>query len=197
MKLARLSTAVSLLAVVALQARAMTVVKRDFPALVARAEQIVIGTVTDVSHEVDAAGSPSTLVTFSDLVVLKGSADNTVTLRLYGGPTGNVVIQVPDMPQFTTGERDVLFIAGNGRDVCPLVGVWQGRFRVQFDAALGMDVIADSTGTPVLGLAGRELVRATRDAAVGHAAAPQNPIGLDEFRQLIADELAHPQPAAE
>ena len=165
----------------------MVVVKRDFPDLVARSEQIVIGTVTDIHEQLDASGTPFTLVTFSDLTVLKGDVAATLTLRFYGGHAGDVVVGIPDMPVFTLGERDVLFVAGNGEVVCPLVGVWQGRFYVRFDPALGADVVEDSAYQPVTGLAGRELMRAPAAVARG-----TTPMTLDDFRSAIADELAHP-----
>jgi hypothetical protein len=168
--------------------RAMVVVKRDFPDLVARSEQIVVGTVADIQEQLDASGTPFTLVTFSDLSVLKGDVGSTLTLRLYGGHAGDVVVGIPDMPVFTLGERNVLFVAGNGEVVCPLVGVWQGRFYVRFDAALGAEVVEDSTHRPLAGLAGRELMRVPAAVASG-----TTPMTLDDFRGLIADELAHPQ----
>src|SRR5436190_15831814 len=95
----------------------MVVAKRDFPALVARAEQIVVATVTDIRSGEDPAGAPMTLVTFSDLTVLKGDVDSTLTLRFYGGTSGGYVVRVSDMPTFAVGERDVLFVAGNNRDI--------------------------------------------------------------------------------
>ncbi len=167
---------------------AMVVAKRDFPDLVARAEQIAVGTVTDIHEEPDSAGTPYTLVTFSDLSVMKGEVGTTLTLRFYGGRSGDVAVGIPDMPTFTVGERDVVFVAANGTSICPLVGVWQGRFYVRSDAALGTDVVEDSAHEPVVGLTGRELVRAP--AGVG-----TTPLTLESFRQLIADELAHPSAA--
>ena len=166
--------------------RAMVVVKRDFPDLVARSEQIVIGTVTEIHEQLNGSGTPFTLVTFSDLAVLKGDVGSTLTLRFYGGHAGDVVVGIPDMPVFTLGERDVLFVAGNGEVVCPLVGVWQGRFYVRFDPAMGADVVEDSAHQPVTGLAGRELIRAPAAVARG-----TTPMTLDDFRSAIADELAH------
>jgi len=181
---------VASLACAAAPAQAMVVAHRDFPELVARAEQIVIGTVSDIHEEQDDAGVPSTLVTFSDLTVLKGNVDATLTLHLYGGTAGDVAVHISDMPSFAVGERAVLFVAGNGRSLCPLVGVWQGRFRVRRDASGGGDVIEDSSGSLVTGLTGRELRRRARHASAGPA-----PLTVDGFRQLIADELASPRAA--
>jgi hypothetical protein len=186
-----LRVSLAFLVVVALAtapAGAMIVVKRDFPELVARSEQIVIGTVTDIHEQQDLSGVPFTLVTFSDLTVLKGDVGATFTLRFYGGHAGDVVVGIPDMPVFTLGERDVLFAAGNGEVVCPLVGVWQGRFYVHFDPALHADVVEDYAHQPATALAGGEPRRAP--AAVGRGTTPMT---LDDFRNAIADELAHPQ----
>lgn len=168
----------------------MAVVKRDFPELVARSEQIVVGTVSTIREEQDATGAPFTLVTLSELSVLKGAAGTTLTLRFYGGTVGGVTLHIPDMPSFALGERDVLFIAGNGSSVCPLVGVWQGRYYVRADPALGTDVVEDSNHQPLFGIAQRELLRAP--AASDASAGGTTPMTLDAFRQLIADELAQP-----
>ena len=179
-------------------ATAMVVVQRDFPELVARAEQIVVGTVSDITESVDSSGMPATFVTFSDLTVLKGDAGATLTLRFAGGRADGYAVHVSDMPTFALGEQAVLFVAGNGRDVCPLVGVWQGRFRVRLDAERGTEVIDNHEGKPVIGLAGRKLHVATRRAEGSSASEPSasSPaVTLDEFRQLIADEMAHPQAA--
>lgn len=172
----------------AVTSSALVVVKRDFPQLVGRAEQIVVGTVTDIRNELDQSGTPWTLVTLADLTVLKGDVGQTLTLRIYGGRAGDVIVDVPDMPQFTIGERAMVFVAGNGKTVCPLVGVWQGRFHVRTDPERGVDVVEDAQHQPVVGLAGTELQR----APLQPRAATQPAMTLDEFRQLVADEIAHP-----
>jgi hypothetical protein len=172
-----------------LAARAMVVVERDFPDLVGRAESIVAGTVSDVSTSRKPSGGPVTLVTVSDLTVLKGDAGSSITLEFYGGVDGKYEIRVPDMPTFEPGERVVLFIAGNGENVCPLVGVWQGSFRVQYDEALGTDIVTTNGGTPVAGIVGSQVRRVERS---GNGGGASEALTLDAFRQLIADELAHP-----
>ena len=180
-----LSAALAVVAVT-LPASAMVVVERDFADLVARAEQIVVGTVTEVRDADDPAGAPATYVTLSELRVVKGGARDTLTLRFYGGTSGSVAVHIPDMPTFAVGDRAVLFIAGNGRDVCPLVGVWQGRFRVRFDSTRGVDVVETDDRTPVLGVAGRKLLRGARATDASAA------VSLDDFLGLISAELAAP-----
>ncbi len=171
---------------ICMPARAMVVAQRDFADLVARAEQVVVGTVTEVREADDPAGAPATYVTLSDLRVVKGDARDTLTLRFYGGSSGSVAVRIPDMPTFAVGERAVLFVAGNGRDVCPLVGVWQGRFRVRFDATRGADVVETDDRAPVLGVAGRKLLRGARTTDAAAA------VSLDDFLGLINAELAAP-----
>jgi len=177
-------------------AEAMVVVQRDFPELVARAEQIVVGTVTEIRQAPDESGTPYTWVTLSDLTVLKGTVGPTFTVRLSGGAAGAVAVRIPDMPTFTLGERALLFVAGNGRDVCPLVGVWQGRFRLRFDPVRGTEIVEDNDGTPVLGRSGRTLRRAQRAQAQPAQAQPAGTdagaVTVGQFQQLIADEIAHP-----
>ena len=170
----------------------MVVVKRNFPDLVAHAEQIVVGTAIAIQDVEDQSGVPSTLVTFSDLSVLKGDVGSDLTLRFAGGSSGRYVVEVPDMPTFTLGERAVLFVAGNGRDICPLVGVWQGRFRVRLDASQGTEVVESGEGKSVVGLTGHEL-RFAEPPGQGEGSGAALPMPLDTFRQLIADELASPQ----
>lgn len=169
----------------------MVVAKREFPELVARAEQIVVGTVIDIREELDAAGTPFTLVTLSHLSVWKGTAGSTLTLRFYGGTAGDVTVRDPDMPTFVLGERDVVFVAGNGTSVCPLVGVWQGRYYVRADPGLGTDIVEDSEHRPLVGAAQGRLLRAP--AASGANGGSTTPMTLDAFRQSVADELAQPQ----
>jgi hypothetical protein len=175
--------------VIASTAAAMVVVERDFPDLVQRAEQIVAGTVSGVSQTQKKSGAPVTLVTVSDLTVMKGDVRDSVTLEFYGGVAGEYAVSVPDMPTFKPGERVVLFIAGNGINVCPLVGVWQGSFRILTDETRGTEVVATNGGQPLTGIVGNRVQALT---ARGDGGGGAQALTLDAFRDLIADELANP-----
>jgi hypothetical protein len=170
-------------------AAATTVARRDFSDLVARAEQVVVGTVTKISQDTDSNGAPRTLVTFEDLSILKGSVGSSLTLDFYGGRDGEHATAISDMPIFQEGERAVLFVAGNGKAICPLVGIWQGRFRVRFDEQLGTEVVESNDGRAVTGRQRRALILAPQDPGVANSS---KPLTLDQFRGLVADELAHP-----
>ncbi len=169
-------------------APAIVAVERDFPELVARAEQIVAGTVSDIREDAQAPGGPFTYVTLDQLSVMKGAVGSTLTLRFFGGTAGNTTARISDMPTFTLGERALLFVAGNGSSICPLVGVWQGRFRIRHDAALGVEIVEDGAGQVISGRDGRQLRRTSSKRS------SQPALTLDQFRQLVADELATPTP---
>src|SRR3954454_17900884 len=135
----------------ATSAQATTVLARAFPDLVHQADRIVVGTVTGIQERWDVARqAPFTSVTFSNLTVLKGEAgDQGMTLEFLGGHTPDGMrLAVDGVPQFTVGEKTVVFSAGNYRDFCPLVGVWQGLLRVAFDSRRGIETVSDNFHVP-------------------------------------------------
>lgn len=73
-----------------------------------------------------------TYVTYRVEQVFKGGlAEKTVTIRFMGGVDDEGTIGlVVDHPLFDKGERDILFVAGNGKTGLPLSGGRQGRLRV-------------------------------------------------------------------
>jgi hypothetical protein len=74
-------------------AYATTVVELRFTDLVSQAEIITVGTVSDIREHWDAAQNvPLTLVTFSDLTVLKGNPGATMTLEFLGGTMPNGLV---------------------------------------------------------------------------------------------------------
>jgi len=100
---------------------------------------------------------PHTFVTLQIERAHKGSAQsgNLITLRFQGGPdgAGNVLL-IPGVPLFDVGDRDVLFIRGNGTELVPLVGWQQGRFRIVNDLVYsdeGEEVWLTDSGELVLG----------------------------------------------
>ncbi len=79
--------ALALLAPVATRAPATTVLATSFPALVQEADLVVVGTAQAIQQEWDeATETPYTLVTFTDLDLLKGRHRHpALTIRLLGG----------------------------------------------------------------------------------------------------------------
>jgi hypothetical protein len=107
--------------------------------LVLNAELIFEGVVQNVEYRFSDRSSkrknkvPHTFVTFEVKKLLKGKTvdKNLITLRFVGGPYDKSKLLVVDgIPLFDLGDRDILFVAGNGIRICPLVGWSQGRFRI-------------------------------------------------------------------
>ena len=183
------------LVLLASPAQATSVVAKPFSAVVQAAEVIAVGTVTAIAAEWDAAHKrPFTLVTFSTLDILKGAhAEPELTLRVLGGPNPDgSILQVAGVPQFSLGERLVVFVTGNDHYAVPLVGLWQGVYRVVFDAARGVDTIYSHARQPVTSLP-------TATGGILHdegqlSSAVQQPaqaMSLETFTEVIAQEVGH------
>jgi hypothetical protein len=56
---------------------------------------------------------------------------------------------VPDMPRLEVGQTYVVFVAGNGEAMCPLVSAAHGSYPVIVDAATGEERIARSNRQPL------------------------------------------------
>jgi hypothetical protein len=135
-------------------ARALSVIPPTFPELVAESESIVRGEVTAISYAyVDTPGGRpiKTFVSFKVERTLKGSppAANTLTLVFLGGVIGTDSLEIPGMPKFKIGDREIVFIARNGTTYCPLIGAGHGRYRVLRDPATQRDYIARENRTPL------------------------------------------------
>ena len=183
------------LVLLASPAQATSVVAKPFSAVVQAAETIAVGTVTAIAAEWDAAHSrPFTLVTFSTLDVLKGAhTEPELTLRVLGGPhPDGSILQVAGVPQFSLGDRLVVFVTGNYHYAVPLVGLWQGVYRVVFDAERGVDTIYSHARQPVTSLP-------TATGGILHeddhlSSAVQQPapaMSLETFTEVIAQEVGH------
>ena len=114
--------------------RAMSVLPPTFAELVAEAEFVVRGVVTDVrTEEFDSPDGRGvrTLVTLRVERALKGAPGETVTLSMLGGTSGRRTLTIPGMPQFRVGQRELVFVAQNGRVFCPLVRIGHGRYHLR------------------------------------------------------------------
>ena len=177
-------------------ARATTVLEKSFATLVQEAEIIAAGSVTAIAAEWDADREvPFTLVTFSNLDILKGAAATPLTLRFLGGPTPDgSLLQIAGVPQFTIGERHVLFVAGNDHYAVPLVGIWQGVYRVVFDSTRGVDTIQTHAGQPLTtlppGPPGGQQALSDDSITSGLSASPQDGMSLETFSQFIEQEVS-------
>jgi len=164
---------------------ATTAPEQSFPDLVHRAEMIVVGTVTGIQEQWDTARqAPFTYVTFSQLTVLKGNpGGDSLTLQFLGGPTPEgTFLAVTEVPHFTVGEKTVVFSAGNHRDFCPLVGIWQGLLRVYFDSQRAVEIVSDNAHRPITGVQNGRFLKLRPQGPT------QEALPLSTLMQLIEQE---------
>jgi hypothetical protein len=169
-------------------AHATTVIEKSFTELVAQAEGITVGTVSEIREQWDATQQvPLTLVTFSNLTVLKGNPGTSMTLEFLGGTMPNgLVMMIPGVPRFTVGEKTVVFRTGNQREVCPLVGVWQGLLRVVNNPQQDVETVSDSFRIPLVKIQAGKFVKLSSTTAT------QETLSLPALLQFIEHELQHP-----
>ena len=169
-------------------ALATTVIPPMFDDLVAHAEMIFQGTVTDVRSEWTGEGGQrhiASYVTFKVDDAIKGNPGAKVTLNLMGGTVGAETMEVSDAPKFKVGDRDILFVENNGTQFIPLVGIMHGRFHVQKDEN-GRDVVLTNDGAPLTDV--NQLGKDKRAATAGRA------ISTQEFKQAVQNKVGHPLP---
>jgi hypothetical protein len=126
-----------------------TVLPMKFEALVAEAQTIIRGEIIDVRSDWrdGARDAPIvTKVTVRVLEALKGSPPPQLVLEFLGGTVGDTTLEVSDMPRFTVGERDFLFVNQTERTVSPLVGVFVGRWAIHADALTHREFVTTADG---------------------------------------------------
>lgn len=162
------------LALVVTIAQATVVVEMSLDEMIAEAELIVEGTVVDVQSRYSADQKTIyTYVTLSDLRIVHGQSDgSTLTLRLEGGQVGDHRITVVGMPSFVRGEREFLFIRGNGRAISPVAGFFQGRFRVINGQ------IHDNAGNPIVEIRAGAFVKVVNQPRTQSGSGQEPPGGV-------------------
>jgi hypothetical protein len=134
------------------------VLPMPFSEIVRGAELIAVATArSSFSRWEDDRRTIRTYVTFGDVTVHKGTlAGGALVLRLAGGTVAEDTIEVAGMPRFERGRRYLLCVAGNGRDLSPIVGFHQGSFEV-VDAG-GREVLKTRSGHEVVTIRDDRLV---------------------------------------
>ncbi len=186
----------ALVVLLAAPAAATTVLQKSFADVVQAAEIIAVGTVTALAAEWDAAHArPFTRITFSTLDILKGAhTEAALTLRVLGGPQPDgSIVQIAGVPQFRLGDRLVVFVTGTDRSAVPLVGLWQGVYRVVFDVARGVDTIYSHARQPVTRLPPATGGLLHDEAPLSSAVQQprEEPMSLETFTAVIAQEVGH------
>jgi hypothetical protein len=158
----------------------------DLKDLTAKAELIFVGTVINIRSERQTQ-TIETYVTFSDLRLLKGSYfAGTIELRLMGGSVAGESVHVYGMPSFVIGEKNLIFLAGNFLNICPIVGWGQGRFKIRWDEAARQEMVFDDSNVPVTEIRGNEILRAKKNKG------SQSSAGLSDKGHALVSEVQQP-----
>ena len=141
------------LLVAASPASATTVQPPDFPQLVSRAASVFRGEVVSLRSELVTRGPDRaifTRVTFRVTEVIRGAPlPSEVTLEFLGGTVGDLTLEVAGMPRFEPGGREIVFVERSGPQICPLVAMAHGRYRVLLDS-VGAEFVARDNGAPLV-----------------------------------------------
>ena len=174
---------------------ATTVIPPTFEEMTDRAELIFVGKVVSSRAEWRTVGTDRvifTLVEFERQEVLKGEAGVSVTLQFLGGTVGDVTLEIAGVPKFNAGDREFLFVEGNGVQFCPLVGVFHGKFGVRKDEKTGRDILVMHNGKPLLDVA--EI--GTGEGAEFGPKRPKlsipadcEPMSVDDFKTKVREHL--------
>lgn len=136
-------------------AAATTVEPPDFPKLVARAASVFRGEVVGLRSELVTRGAERAIfthVTFRVTEVIRGAPlPAEVTLEFLGGTVGDLSLDVAGMPRFEPGAQEIVFVERAGPQICPLVAMGYGRYRVLRDAT-GAEYVARDNGAPLVRL---------------------------------------------
>jgi hypothetical protein len=173
-------------------ARATTVIAPSFEELVANSELIFRGRVTamrSISRHGDAKTAISTEVTFAIERTLRGSAGETITLEFLGGEIGGKRLHLAGWPRFAVGDRGIFFVEDRSGQVCPLMRLGHGRYRIAGDANTGTEHILREDFTALRTVQGVSLpmaeVNASRPPSVAAAA-----LSVSAFESLVVERSA-------
>jgi hypothetical protein len=170
---------------------ATTVRPPTFPQLVARAGFVAETVVKSVRSERITQGANTaifTYVTFVTRSAITGAVPGEFTLEFLGGTVGEESMTVVGMPQFFIGQRDVVFVEKTTGQICPLVTLGHGRYRVYTDASSPTPLIARDNGVPLEDVSEVELPMPDSANLVGALSRQKRqPLTLDAFVARIRE----------
>ncbi len=191
-------------------AAASTVAPMDVRAMADYSGQVIVGTAGPVrSYWTGTPPRIESQVQFDDVVYLKGAppatAAGTFILTVPGGTVGSTQFRVAGACSFNPGERWLLFLLPTYRTF-PVVGLWEGAFRVATDET-GTPRVFNAVGAAVTGIDPDGFVQDGTNSTVdarhrcvgsdqaellisGTPASAITPISLEEFVELLQPHLA-------
>lgn len=179
MRLVRLGVALLVASLLPSWAAASIVQVLELAEMTDRADRIVVAQVVSTKSAWDAQHrSIQTTIELKVDEVWKGTSAEHEIIVQPGGTVGDVEMRVHGMPQFTTGEKALLFLAG--QDAPRVVGMSQGKRSLRWTGKQWMAEMAEHSA----------LVRRDAQGRL-QSATPEPAMGLDELRQRIRAMVRH------
>jgi len=182
----------SLFSVMAANSDATVVKPLNLSQLTMQADLIFSGKVLATESRWDSTRSKIwTHVTFSVDEVIGGSfAEKEITLRLPGGAieADNIRMRVDGVPEFRVGEEVLLFCSRDPKRMNPIIGWFQGRFKIRLDETLGQRVIEGKRAARLV--PGKRVM--IRDAKAPPAVTYKD--FADEIRRVMESPAPKPKP---
>lgn len=147
---------VLLVLITAATGRATTIIAPSFSDLVAKSDSVILGEVTAITSELVTRGTERAIFTRVTLAVrdtVIGSAPTALTLEFLGGTVGELTMDVDGIPLFAVGRTEILFVQNNGRQICPLVGMAHGRYKIERDPTTGVELVTRDNGATLTNVA--------------------------------------------
>jgi len=173
---------VVLLAALAAAAFASTVTRLSFRQLSQMAHRVAVGKIEKLTSYQD----PSSGRIYSDVQISEtralgeGLPRPALTFRMAGGTVGDLRQWIAGFPALQAGDRVVLFLGPDTTTpLGPTIGLWQGVFFVDAEAASGRETVLDHRRLPVAEIRGDELVAGEAGAARASR------LGLDVFLERV------------
>lgn len=172
---------------------ASSVLPVSFERLSRSAGRVVAGEVLSVESEYGADGYIYSNVT---LRVRQASPrqleGKRFRFRTLGGEVGGRRLTIQGMPRFEAGQNVALFLHdASDSALGPTVGLWQGVFFLERDAASGREIVVDSARRPVVRvgedgtlLRGARTAEGAPGAAMGVEQGPA-PMAADSFFEQV------------
>jgi molybdopterin-binding protein len=117
-----------------------TVEKLNIEEKTKKASLIVTGTVKSTQSQWEKVNEGRRIFTYVYIEVekyIKGSGGKQIEIKVPGGKVGEITERASDTPQFTVGERVILFLKS---DFFRVVGWHQGKYTVKDNKVVGLGV---------------------------------------------------------
>lgn len=142
---------------------ATTLLRLTVEEMSVQAEMIVVGEVTEVQSQWNAARTMIyTYVTVDVAQCIAGACGDTVKIKQRGGSVGQWSLPIPGMPKFVAGQKVLLFLEKDPEGVpgyAYVLGMCQGMFVITKDAKEGKDVAVQQGGAALADVGADGVIR--------------------------------------